>query len=192
MTKDETIAAAELTAERARAVIRYNPVTGELFWKARPRSDFKSDRSMKTFRARFEGKPCGTCKRQDYIRVKVDGRMYLAHRLAWLIHYGEWPDEVDHINGDRKDNRILNLRNAGRQENCKNQPLFAHNKSGVSGVRFLSREKRWIAQIGVKGKTHTLGYYRSFLDAVKARKTAEEEYGYHQNHGQRVAYGRQV
>lgn len=112
-----------------------------------------------------------------------DGRLLLAHRVAWAIYHGAWPDRiVDHINHDKLDNRIQNLRLVTNSESARNKPLSPRNKSGVAGVQRVGN--RWVVTIS----TTQLGSFRSFDDAVAARRAAEVEMGFHPNHGRpRVA-----
>lgn len=112
--------------------------------------------------------------------------MYLAHRLAWLLQTGDWPEfEIDHIDGDALNNRWENLRDVPSFENKKNMPLYRTSTSGVAGVRWKTDAGKWVARININGKTVHLGYYGSKEDAVRARKFAEAEHGFHRNHGRR-------
>tara|TARA_R110001606_G_scaffold190822_1_gene338772 strand:+ start:384 stop:701 length:318 start_codon:yes stop_codon:yes gene_type:complete len=100
------------------------------------------------------------------------------------MHVGDWPaDQIDHISGDRSDNRIENLREATQTENSRNMKTLANNMSGVMGVSWDKRERHWIATISDDNSSVRLGRFKSFEDAVAARKAAEVEYGYHPNHG---------
>jgi len=152
----------QLTAERARALLAYDPETGELRWRA----------SRGSARA---GRVTG-CRRQDgYLLVGVDGQIYRAHRLAWLIVHGSWPVEhIDHRNGIRDDNRLANLREASRADNSYNRRVSKLNTSGVTGVCWRSETSSWFAQIKVKGRTYSLGLYDNFDDAVAARRAAAD------------------
>jgi hypothetical protein len=113
------------------------------------------------------------------VRITIGGCQYeiLAHRLAWFMHHGCWPpEEIDHINGDRSDNAIKNLRAASRSENAKNLKR-RDNQSGVLGVR--RHQAGW--KVMIAGKY--LGYKPCFWEAVNMRKSAEILLGYHKNHG---------
>lgn len=144
--------------------ISYNSETGEILWRA---SRYKSR----------IGK-CAT-RRQSlgYLQVRLDGKFYYAHRLAWLIVHGEWPsEEIDHINGDRADNRICNLRQCTRSENLQNTPLSPRNTTGFRGVYFSRAKGRYCAQIQVRGKNIKLGYFSDPEKASEAYKAAKSKH----------------
>ena len=115
-----------------------------------------------------------------------EGKVWLVHRLAFLLMGEEIPIEVDHINGNRSDNRWCNLRAVTRTEQNRNTCRSKNNTSGVTGVSWDKRNNRWRATIWENSKQVSLGYYNCFLDAVATRKRAEREYGYHENHGRVV------
>jgi len=130
------------------------------------------------------GDIAGTKTKAGYLLISVDGKQYLAHRLAWLYEYGEFPDDsIDHINHDKADNRIENLREADKTENARNVLLTSANTSGCTGVCWLKDRCRWFAQIKIDGKNKFLGSFVNFSDAVDARKNAEVLYGFDENHG---------
>lgn len=127
-----------------------------------------------------------------YLTIRLCGRRVMAHRVAWFMYYGRWPSgQVDHINHVRTDNRRENLRDVPAQENAKNTGISKRNKSGVVGVSWYEARQRWVAQIGIKreGRSHTLmlGHFDELTAAVAARKRAERELGYHENHGAKNA-----
>lgn len=109
-----------------------------------------------------------------YISIELDGRRYQAHRLAWLYVFGVWPKELDHINQNKRDNRICNLREVSRKENMQNVTLHKHNTSGVKGVAWHKQRNKWRAYIFVDYKQISLGVFDFFDDAVSARRTAEK------------------
>jgi hypothetical protein len=121
------------------------------------------------------GQIAGCRNRSGYLVIRIDDRLYYAHRLAWLYVYGEWPqNDTDHINGDKSDNRLSNLRPATRSQNCINKPETKRNTSGVCGVgRF---KDKWRAYIHVDGRYISLGHYESKDQAVSARRDAERQY----------------
>lgn len=126
------------------------------------------------------------CKQMDgYIKIGVNGRHYKAHRIAWLLIHGYWPEEIDHINGDGYDNRLSNLREVTHKENQRNQKLLSNNKSGTCGVFWKKQDSVWGAQIKINGRQKHLGYFKDKSDAILARKAADREHGFHENHGRR-------
>ncbi|MFD2248971.1 hypothetical protein [Pseudochelatococcus lubricantis] len=96
---------------------------------------------------------------------------------------GADPDEIDHVNGIRSDNRFNNLRNVDHAANTRNVALHSSNTSGVIGVSWAKRECRWRASIKANNRERHIGYFRDFEDAVAARKAAERQFGFHKNHG---------
>ena len=98
----------------------------------------------------------------------------LAHRLAWAIHYGRWPDLITHNDGARSNNRILNLRSTSRQICQRNQKRHASNTSGRTGVSWSRVRGIWVAQIKIGDKSIYLGSFSEFDDAVAARSAAEK------------------
>ncbi len=123
--------------------------------------------------------------RSGYVRVRVKGKLYLAHRIVWELLKGKIPEkmEIDHINHVRSDNRIDNLRVVDSTANSRNQKRHITNTSGVTGVCFVNASLKWRAQIRVKDSTIWLGDFTDKSVAVAARKKAEEEFGFHNNHG---------
>lgn len=161
-----------ITYKEAAELLDYNPNTGELRWKVRRGSRIKA------------GDSAGCIKPDGYIQIRTCGKAYYAHRLAWLLHYGRWPDDdLDHVNHDRADNRIGNLRKAGGCDNARNQSLFLTNTSGTSGVHWHKQHKKWCAQIGVDKRLRFLGYFTTQEEAAAARQAANKQYGFHENHG---------
>lgn len=179
-----------ISQEMLRKILDYDPETGFLTWKHRPLEMFADSgrQSQKQNAAAWNGKNAG---RRAFMNLTsgyhVGGifwRDYRAHRVIWAWWYGEWPaSHIDHINHIRTDNRIANLRLADDQTNMKNQSLRGDNRSGVTGVFWQSRISKWQATIRADGKTRHLGYFKERDAAAKARKVAEEKYGYHPNHG---------
>lgn len=149
-----------LTQAALRSVLRYDADTGEFSW-------------LETGKGRHT--EVGAVSGNGYRQVTVAGRKYQAHRLAYLYMFGEWPaGDVDHINGDRLDNRIANLRAATRSENMQNQHVLQRrNTSGHLGVRWNERSLRWNAKIGLNGQSHYIGSFTDLADAISARKSAE-------------------
>jgi len=151
--------------------------------------DYNPDTGVFTIKKKYAknvivGKVVGTGNGKGYLRISLINRRYLSHRLAWLYVHGEWPDDqIDHINHDRSDNRIENLRCVSNSGNQKNATITKRNRSGVVGVHWNKSSRKWHAQIKNEGVYDYLGLFDSLDDARKARKRAEKKYGYHQNHG---------
>ena len=172
----------ELTSNENRQLIDYNPETGEMYWKIRHGEHSKSwnSRYAKT-------KAFNVSATEGYLKGKIKKKNYSAHRIAWLYYYGSFPNgELDHINHDRTDNRIKNLRCVTPSENMKNQKFRCTNTSGTMGVLWDKTRQRWRAQIVSHGKCYNLGRFKNYEDAVAARKKAEKELNFHENHGKKV------
>lgn len=130
------------------------------------------------------GREPGCLDRDGYIKICVYGKFFFAHRIAWLLHFGEWPEEpVDHMDGNPVNNKISNLRLANRSVNGKNRALARNNSSGCCGVVWASSAGKWQAQIKSDGVSRYLGVYDNMLDAAAARKSAENRFGFSDRHG---------
>ena len=166
------------SVERLRQRLDYNPETGELTWK-------HCAEMSKNWNGKFAGKPALNCiNGSGYRTGAVDWVAMQAHRVIWAMVHGEWPaDQIDHINRVRHDNRLSNLRAVSGSENCRNRKLIASNTSGVCGVGWDKESRKWAAIIKVNGKQRRLGRFKSFNDAVAARKEAENMLGFHHSHG---------
>lgn len=166
-------------------LLDYNSDTGLMTWRERGAEDFScevvTEGVVSAWNARFAGSVAGTHDNRGYIRVTIDTRRYLAHRLAWKLVNGAEPEFIDHINGDRTDNRIENLRPVSRTQNNRNRANQHNNKSGVPGVRL--RGGHWVAEIKVAGSIRYLGQFDSINEASIARHAAEKVLDYHPNHG---------
>jgi len=180
MTKAKALPSQEYLQE----CFHYEPTTGKLFWKDRPREHFNSSRGYKNFKLQFAGKEVTSKSRNGYVYPCVDGRLVYAHRVIWKMVHGECPEyQIDHINGIRDDNRLENLRVVSNQENQRNAKRRKDNTSKVVGVSWHNRDEVWCANIKVDGKQINLGNFTDKIDAIYARYYAEQDYGYHENHG---------
>ncbi|MCV8287799.1 HNH endonuclease [Escherichia coli] len=176
----------DISIEYLKEALEYAPDTGVIRWKQRPKIHFKTENSWRATNANFAGKVAGARDSDGYLRIGICGRLYRSHRVAWALHYGYWPDnEIDHISGDRSDNRIDNLRSVTSAANSKNLRLYSTNKTGIPGVGWYKARGKWRAKINVSGKVKHIGYFDDFREAMKARKAAEMQLQYHKNHGTR-------
>ena len=149
-----------------RQLLTYEPDTGKLFWKPRFPEQFSDgrhspERMAAWWNARFADKEAFTpINSKGYHTGAIWGKMLLAHRVAWVIAHGYWPEHfLDHINGIRSDNRLCNLREATNAENLRNRGVQKDSESGIKGVRFDRRYGRWQARITVERRQKHLGYY---------------------------------
>jgi len=164
-------------AEKVRERISYDPETGLLSrlqntnrWKKGP----------------IQNKPVSRQSGCSYYDVYVDGGIHRAHRIAWLLHYDEWPDgTIDHEDGNGLDNRITNLRCVTQEANSKNQRVPKNNTSGHIGVSWSKSHKKWQVKIKSNYKNIHIGFFSDIEHAVKYRKEAEVKYGFHANHGRK-------
>lgn len=165
-----------LTQERLKELVDYNPETGKFTWiKKHPMA-----RKIEV------GDEFRSVDSYGYLMASILGNRCKAHRLAFLYMTGEWPsDQVDHINGIRKDNRWCNLREVNNLNNHRNMKLQKRNISGVTGVFWHKKNKKWRAMIRANGRNLHLGVFDNLSDAKRARIKAERKYGYHPNHGRR-------
>ncbi len=166
-----------LSQAELREVLDYDSVTGHFHWRHRG-GKFRKD--LVGTRAGADRGP------GDYRNITVFGCSYLEHREAWFYVYGEWPAHLDHVNREKGDNRIANLREATRAQNRMNQGTTRRNTSGFIGVRFHNISRLWQAYITVAGKFRSLGYFKTPAEASKAREVASTaahgEYHHGANH----------
>lgn len=168
--------------ELLRKLLDYDPDTGILTWRSRSLDLCKDQRAQRIWNTLFAGKQAFDRRLFGYSVGTLCGKSHRGHRVAWAVHYGEWPEgEIDHINGIRDDNRIANLRLATRTQNSKNLKRPANNTSGAVGVGWTGR--KWRAHIKIGGVFHHLGHFDTKEGAVAARKAAEVKHGFHANHG---------
>lgn len=153
-----------LTREQLMALLHYDPETGLI-----------TNKTTRCGRA-LKGAVAGGDTGKGYIAIRIDGRNYLAHQLAWLFTYGEWPTKwLDHRNRVRNDNRIANLREVTPLENRLNSNLMAGakrgNKSGTAGV--WAPGSKWAASIGIDYQNVYLGTFPTYEEAVAAKQAAD-------------------
>lgn len=175
-----------LSLDKVSALLRYEPDTGRLFWLRRSIGDFNSERDMNAWNARFaEAEAFTSIASTGYRKGAINGRQHNAHRICWLIGTGKEPvGHVDHINGDRSDNRLSNLRDVPASTNHRNRFRPKHNTSGSIGVYWNKAISKWRAQISIRGRRKSLGVFEKMEEAVAARLAANELYGYSERHGE--------
>ena len=162
-----------ITADRLKEFINYNPDTGSFVW-------------AKNKARAVKGGCVGSIASNGYLMIKLDQERHLASRLAWLYCYGSFPSNyIDHINGDILDNRICNLRDVTAHDNARNRKIFTTNTSGICGVGWCKKWKKWVARINKNKVNVIIGGFDTIFDAACARKSKEIELGYHENHGKR-------
>ena len=145
--------------------LHYDPKTGVFTWK------------VNTARSGKIGEIAGNVNFRGYRSIWINGLPFLAHRLAWAMSYGEWPAlDIDHINQNKSDNRICNLRHASRSENMFNRGKNKNNTSGIKGVTFCKCTGKWRAQIMVNGKTMKIGRFATKEQAAEAYKQKAKEH----------------
>ena len=173
-----------LDQKTLKELLHYDPETGLFTWLPRRLEHFKSTGTHSSWNKQFSNRIAGSKTTGGYILIVVKEQQYYAHRLAFLYMDGSMPpNEVDHIDGGRSNNKWGNLRLATRSDNSKNLKLFNTSTTGHPGVYWHKDSKKWYAKIKLNGKQSHLGMFNKLDDAVRARKEAEIDLGFHPNHG---------
>ena len=173
--EDHVMAKRQLPSPEAlRQLLRYEAKTGKLFWKDRHEASFTETRLWKRWHTLYSGKEAFLMtSRQGYKEANINGVGMKAHRVAWAMHYGEWPSGwIDHINGVRTDNRIDNLRIASGSENAMNRKLPVNSTSGFKGVSWDKESRKWKAHIKRDGVKRSLGRFHCPREAAEAYNAA--------------------
>ena len=151
-----------LTQDRLKELLNYDPETGVFTWRV----------------CRYcvqAGETAGYLNPNGYIYIKIDGKDYRLHRLVWLYVHGIIPkQQLDHINGNRSDNRLVNLRVVTNKQNCENRKQQANNTSGYRGVHWNASANKWVARIRHHGKRHHVGVFDTAEEAGRAAKAARD------------------
>ncbi|MDO8972094.1 MAG: HNH endonuclease signature motif containing protein [Saprospiraceae bacterium] len=154
----------DLTQTRLHELFGLNTETGELIWRV-------SKGSKK------QGNIAGSINKKGYRCIKIDGRNYKAHRLVWLYTFGSWPkDQLDHIDGNRSNNRLDNLRECTHGENQQNLAPKTGGTSNYPGIYWAKHVQKWQVSIRIKGKSEYLGLFTNELEAAEAYKLAKQLY----------------
>lgn len=168
-----------------KSAVKYDPETGGFTWISRPAETFASKSAHRSWLTRFGGKAAFTQRESNgYFVGRIHGVRYKAHRVAWLLTYGRWPDNcIDHINGDRSDNRISNLRDVSKADNARNAKRRVNCTSGVTGVHWNRARQKWRAIIHFNKRCIHLGLFDTIEEAAAAREAANDDYGFGDHHG---------
>lgn len=170
----------KLTWERLNELFHIDPTNGVLIWK------------KNTGKKRMIGKIAGDLNhRFGYVCICIDRVDYKRHRLIWFYVHKQWPTaDLDHIDGVRDNDGILNLREATRSQNTWNSAIPRTNKSGYKGVCWNKRANKWRAYIKAYDVWHHLGHFDNIEDAISARKQAETQYheGYASHKDRAIGY----
>jgi len=168
-------------------LLTYDSETGKLTWNARgvelfpAKSAKRSECLCALWNSRYAGQEAFTTVNVGYRIGSIMGKNYKAHRVIWKMVYGGDPDQIDHVSGDRVDNRLENLRDVSLEVNARNRRVPSNNKSGRIGIHKWSHGgiTYWVATVG----PHKQAYFKSFDEAVAARRAAEVKFEFHPNHG---------
>ena len=171
-------------AAKAAGMLTYQPTTGLFFWRNKP----DTEKDAKRWNSRYAGAIAGTIDDKGYVRilVQINGkkRKIRGHQLAWFITYGVLPSyETDHINQNKADNRIANLRDVPKELNQRNGTRKGNNTSGVPGVIWHKQRGKWCAQASVNGTHHHLGLFEEITEAETTVRKFRREHGFTENHG---------
>jgi len=163
----------KLTQERLKELFIYDPDSG-IF-----------TRKITLNNRAIAGSSPGSLNKKGYMRTSIDYKEYYLHRMAWLYVYGIMPDEIDHDDGYKDNNRIINLKDVSHGDNLKNIRIPSDNTSGHIGVGWHKQAEKWVASIYINRKSLHLGLFDKKTEAIKARKDAEKKHRFHENHGDR-------
>lgn len=153
-----------ISQEELHKILEYEPLTGHFRWKVA--------KGYKIKVGSIAGSPTG----RGYIRIVIDNKKYMSHRLAWLYTFGEWPPKfIDHVNGDKSDNSLTNLRVATRSENGYNTTTPKNNTSGIKGVHWHVGEEKWRGRMNVDGIEVQVGKWDNLEEAALAMEKARKD-----------------
>ena len=165
-----------MTQDELKQHLNYNPETGVFVWRYNPNRNAQ-------WNFMWPGKVAGSVTEKGYCRIRLLNKGIRAHRLAFLYVYGYMPKEVDHIDGDKLNNKIDNLRDVTHSENMRNAKKYPTNTTGVTGVTYRKSADKWLAYITVHQKRIHGGIFNTKEEAVAARQRLEKKYDFHENHG---------
>jgi hypothetical protein len=181
----------EITTELVRELLNYDQDTGVFTWRSRDRVWFKREKDFKRFHSLYAGAVAGTVKKKatgyPQVQLKVLGKDYLAHRLAFIYMGEALPEQVDHLNRDSLDNRWKNLTASSQEQNMKNMSMKLNNTSGVTSVYWHKPSGKWLAQSQVAGRRKHLGLFTDLAEASEVVKAFRLANGYSEGHGEQLA-----
>lgn len=171
-------------------LLTYDPETGKLYWLSRTPDMFDEgtgrhsrQHTCDTWNTKNAFQEAGTMGTRGYRQLHLsDGARMRAHRVIWFMMTKKWPENVDHINGQRDDNRWVNLRAATKTENARNAKRNRLNTSGAMGVSFNKGSQKWQAYGSVNNRRIWLGRYATKDEAAAVRTAWAKSVGYHPNH----------
>jgi hypothetical protein len=161
-----------VSAEEVQRLFHYDEATGALSWKVCLSTRAKA------------GRICSYSDKRGYIYVKIHKRHYMVHRVIWAVYHGAWPtNDIDHINGNPSDNRISNLRPATRSQNLCNKKLSSRNTSGIKGVNWHKKARKWRGRVILNKRYYNAGYFDDPAEAGRAVQSLREKiHGEFANH----------
>lgn len=182
----------DISPEELRDLLRYEPLTGLLFWLVRPVSMFRdttsrtAKHSCNNWNSRHAGKRAfSSVNGNGYFQGSIYDKKYQAHRVIWAMETGAWPvKQIDHEDHDGQNNRFGNLESVTQLANSRNMSKSLANTSGFTGVYRNKKLKGWRAMIMVDGVSIHLGGFKRKSDAIAARQAANIKYNFHANHGE--------
>jgi hypothetical protein len=179
-----------VTPEMLAMAIDYYPDTGRLFFRHRSEAEFCSPGVAKQWNTVNAGRETFlNVTAKGYLSGRVFGCQFMAHRVAWAVYHGKWPNhQIDHINGDPADNRLANLRDVPQHINARNVKRRKDNTSGCTGVSWVKRFGKWMAFAPRgDGRSKNLGCFKTFDEAVEARAASIAGLGFTERHGEIAA-----
>lgn len=172
-----------------RRVLGYNASTGVLTWLPRARWMFTSDQQFKRWHTMWCNKEAGSvlsvpnsALKYRVVHLPFFGKK-AAHRIIWAMDTGEWPNVIDHDDGDGLNNRLENLNDGDAHKNATNRKLRSDNSTGTTGIYKSKNGEKHLAQIRVNGELYHLGTFDTEELAIEARQQAEIKHNFNPNHG---------
>ncbi len=164
--------------------LKYEPDTGKLFWKPRAEHHFNVKHQQTRWNKLYANKPAFCILDSvGYLRGNLFNKVYATHRIVWKYVYGVDPNVIDHIDGNKQNNAITNLRDVDTSINGRNRCMNSANTTGCMGVYHYPAKKGYQVSIKDNNKFIYIGWFKNYDEAVAARKEAEIKYNYHPNHG---------